>query len=162
MRLLALTLLLAFAAPARADGNVGVGLIIGSPTGISLKFRTEEHIFDVGFGGAVLGATGLHVHADHLWSPRIVSGEASFDLRLYFGLGVRLLSHNLKGGVSDFHIGVRAPVGLAFDLTKTNVPIDVFLEAAPVLDKVFNRDRNQSHDDPDLGLNVGIGVRYYF
>jgi hypothetical protein len=111
-------------------------------------------------GGTFAGADGIHAHADYLWHPIMLTTDESFNLPLHVGVGLRLLDHDRdRGGIGDdedFHIGVRAPVGVTFDFTA--LPLDVFLEVALILD--FRS--NDVHDDVlGLDLNAGVGVRYY-
>jgi hypothetical protein len=145
------------ATPARAQGGgpFGLGLMIGSPTGISGKiYLSQRNAIDFAVGGAFLGRRGLHVHADYLWHPVMLVNDAGFFMPLYVGVGVRVLDHGRgRGDDDDVHVGARVPVGILFDFKR--VPIDVFLEVALILD--FIRD----HGDV-LDLNAGVGVRYYF
>jgi len=48
-------------------------------------------------------------------------------------------------------VGVRVPVGISYLFD--SVPVDLFLEVAPVVDLV---------PSTGLGWNSGIGIRYYF
>jgi hypothetical protein len=147
---------------ARADGGpFGVGLIIGSPTGVSMKYYLggSGQAIAAALGGAFAGDSGIHVHADYLWHPVMLTQDDAFNLPLHVGVGVRLLDHDRgKNDNDDFHVGVRAPVGLTFDFT--SVPLDVFLEVALILD--FQSDDNHDGDTFGLDLNAGVGVRYYF
>jgi hypothetical protein len=136
-------------------GVLGVGLIIGEPTGVSAKYYlSDDRAIDAAVGGAIVGR-GIQAHADFLWHPWILEQKESFALPLYLGVGGRILDHNGGGGDDDdVHIGVRAPVGVLFDFTK--VPLDVFAEVAGVLD--FRTEG----DTFGVALNAGIGARYYF
>jgi hypothetical protein len=151
---------------ARADaGNFGLGLIVGSPTGLSAKLylASRGHAIDAAVGLTTIGADGLHVHADYLWHPFILARESSFDLAAYVGIGGRVLDHDRgHGHDDDFHIGPRAPIGVVFDFLRGDVPLDVFAEVALVLDFVLNDDDDEGHDGVDLDLNAGVGARYYF
>jgi hypothetical protein len=55
-------------------------------------------------------------------------------------------------------LGVRAPLGIAFDFN--NVPLDAFVELALVID--FLVDDYYGGDDVDGDLNAAIGLRYWF
>jgi hypothetical protein len=163
--LIAFLLALSAPRPARAEGgNFGLGLIIGSPTGVSLKYYfSKGHAVDGAIGLTTIGNNGLQVHADYLWHPWVLAAEPSFDLAVYLGIGARLLDHDRgRGRDDDFHIGARGPVGLVFDFLKSGVPLDVFVEVALVLDFVIGGDDGDDHDSVDLDLNAGIGARYYF
>lgn len=150
-------------ARAADPGPFGLGLIIGSPTGLSLKYYLGEsgHAIDAAVGQAVASDRGIHVHADYLWHPGILASEDAFDLVWYVGIGVRLLDHDRGNrGEDDFHIGPRAPIGILFDFNE--VPLDVFLELALILDFRSGEDGRDDHDEFGFDLNAGIGVRYYF
>jgi hypothetical protein len=159
-----LWLALGVAAPraARAEGGpFGIGLIVGSPTGLSMKYYLGEsgQAIDAAIGAAFVGAGGIQVHADYLWHPLMLTEDAAFKLPLHVGVGVRVLDHDRgRDGPNNVHVGVRAPIGLTFDFTQ--IPIDVFIEAALVLD--FHGDEGDSNDHFNLDLNAGVGVRYYF
>jgi hypothetical protein len=161
---LATFVLLAAAAPRRAraeGGPFGLGLIIGSPTGLSLKYYLGEsgQAIDGAIGWAFVSSSGIHVHADYLWHPLVLTRDPSFTLPLHVGVGVRLLDHDRgRAGDDDLHVALRAPVGITFDFTQ--IPLDVFIEVALLLD--FHGDEGKDNDNINLDLNAGVGVRYYF
>jgi hypothetical protein len=160
---LGLWLVVSAASPraARAEGGpFGLGLILGSPTGVSMKYYLGEsgQAIDAAIGGA-FSKSGLHVHVDYLWHPFMLVQEAAFNLPLHAGVGVRLLDHDRgKDGDDDLHAGLRLPVGLTFDFKE--VPLDVFLEVALILD--FHGEHGIDDDQLGLDINAGVGVRYYF
>lgn len=138
-------------------GTFGVGLIIGEPTGVAAKlYLSDNTAVDAAAGGGILGG-GIHVHANYLWHPWVLEERDNFVLPAYVGGGVRLLNHR-AGTAGDFHIGVRAVVGMLFDFKE--IPIDVFVELAPVLD--FPLTGEDDHSTIEFDINLGIGVRYYF
>jgi hypothetical protein len=142
---------------ARAEGGpFGLGIILGSPTGLSAKlYLNRNHAVDAAIGGALLNESGLHAHADYLWHPFKLTEEEAFVLPFYFGVGGRAL---LRGDndQSHFHLGVRVPVGILFDF-KT-VPLDVFLEIAGIIDIIEDEPNGRKVFD----INASVGVRYYF
>jgi hypothetical protein len=142
-------------APARADGGpFGLGLILGSPTGISGKlYFGKRNALDFAIGAALVNERGLHVHSDYLWHPIMLTEDEAFFLPLYIGIGGRLLLHE-RHSDEDLHLGVRVPVGIVFDFKR--VPIDVFGEIALIVDII----RASGEDIVDL--NAAVGVRYYF
>ena len=157
LRLSALLLVLAGSASARAEskGVFGAGLIVGEPTGLSLKYYLGgDTAIDAAIGGAFLGK-GLQVHSDFLWHPWLLDSQESFVLPVYVGLGGRVLDRNGGGGDEDhLRLGMRFVGGLLFDFTE--VPLDVFVEVAGVLDY---RTRGEAFG---VDINLGAGVRYYF
>jgi hypothetical protein len=161
-----------------ASNDFGMGLMLGTPTGLSMKYY-----FGRSSGGSVMalqaglgvvenfGDDGLHLHVDVLWHPAVLARTADFTLPFYVGVGGRLLEHD-EGWCwvgndrvycydDDTHIGLRAPVGLLMDFTKVN--LDVFFEVALVADLIYiENDDIYEHDHDHLHLNGAIGVRYYF
>lgn len=154
--LTALAMLAAFESPARAEGGpFGLGIILGSPTGVSAKlYLNKKNAVDAAVGFSLLGGSGIHVHADYLWHPIMLTADDAFYLPLYVGIGGRVWEHNRKSNDDDFHLGVRGVVGILFDFR--SVPIDVFLEAALVVDVLVDDDHGR------IGVNAGLGARYYF
>ena len=146
-------------APSRAEANdkgiFGAGLIIGEPTGLSVKYYLGDNVaVDGAIGGAFLGK-GVQVHGDVLWHPWILEKKPSFVLPVYFGPGIRVLDRNAGGGDNDhFRIGLRGVAGVLFDFTEA--PLDVFLEVAGVVDYRTKGDRF------GIDINLGAGVRYWF
>jgi hypothetical protein len=146
-----------------ANKTFGLGIMLGAPTGFSGKyFYADDKAFDFGIGaiGYYRGRDGLHLHFDHLWHPVSLASTPSFELPLYFGIGARFWDFDED---NDFHgsvIGIRGPVGIAFDLN--NTPIDIFFELALVLDFYADYDCNGCDDDVDADVNAAIGLRYYF
>lgn len=142
---------------AAAEGRpFGLGLILGSPTGISAKaYIAKGHAIDAALGVAFVNGNGFHIHADYLWHPLILAHDEAFTLPLYIGIGGRMLFRGRDDKQGDkLHLGPRAPVGILFDF-KT-VPIDVFLEVALVIDVI------RTEGDDVVDINAGVGVRYYF
>ncbi len=153
--LLSLAPLTASTARADSKGVFGAGLIVGEPTGLSVKYYLGgDTAIDGAVGGAFLGK-GLQVHGDFLWHPWLLESKPAFELPAYVGLGARVLDRNGGGGDQDhLRIGARFVGGLLFDFTE--VPLDVFIEVAGVLDY-------RTKGSPfGVDINLGAGVRYYF
>src|SRR3954464_8772178 len=143
MRFVLLAAVIAFAAPARADtdddmsrgadkGTLGVGIILGEPTGITAKlYLKDDQAIQAAFGSAFIGG-GLQLHADYVFHPYILQTRPSFVLPVYVGPGARIIDYtsgrNDPNGASTsaFALGVRGVAGLLFDF-KT-VPLDAFIE----------------------------------
>jgi hypothetical protein len=151
---------------ARAEGGpFGMGLIIGSPTGVSLKYYLGEgdQAIDGAVGFAFIGNGGIQVHADYLWHPWVLTRDPAFTMPVHLGVGARLIDHDRgRDADDDFHVGIRGPIGLSFDFTE--IPLDVFIELALIVD--FHGDHRindgDDSDHVDLDLNAGVGARYYF
>ena len=154
---LACTLALALGvAPSAAHaGPIGVGVIAGEPTGISLKFWTDRvHAVDAAIGWSLSGDSSVQLHADYLWHNFGLVRPSGVEGRfpVYYGVGARLdTGHEHQGHDTDERFGVRVPIGIAW--VATSAPIDVFVEIVPVLDLI---------PDTDLGVGAAIGVRFWF
>jgi hypothetical protein len=135
-------------------GTVGVGIILGEPTGISAKlYLKDDQAIQVAVGFAFYGG-GFEVAGDYLFHPYILQSRDSFVLPFYIGPGLRLIQYSEGRDTSYIALGVRAVAGLLFDF-KT-VPLDAFVEIAGVLE------HGGSGHGFDVKLNADVGIRYYF
>lgn len=133
-------------------GALGLGLILGEPTGLSAKlYLSDDTAVDAAVGGSL--TSGWHVHADYLWHPWVLQDRDNFVMPAYVGAGGRLLGQT----DGDFFMGARGVGGILFDFK--DIPLDVFVEAALVGDWVFVE---EDEDGFRLGINAGAGARYYF
>jgi hypothetical protein len=142
-----------------ANKGFGLGIMLGSPSGLSGKYYIgTSTAIDFGLGSYYgRGRDGYRdsfgIHADFLWHPFVLADPEPFWLPLYVGVGARFLDH--EGRDDNTHVGVRVPVGIAMDFN--NVPLDIFLEVAFVFDIIRDDDRHNRTD-----LHQSLGIRYYF
>lgn len=141
---------LLFSAPALAGTGTGVGIMLGSPNGITGRHWIDDSSsFDAGAGWS-LSDSRFQVNANYLMSHAdlIAIGEENFDL--FYGLG---LSLRTKSGKQDGEVvfGPRLPIGISYEVTDPN--IEFFTQLA------FNVGLIPSSD---LYLDANIGVRFYF
>lgn len=151
------------AAPKRTGkgGDLGLGGILGDPTGVTFKvFLHPRHALEsaAGFGPFHRGAARVHV--SYLFHSKAWTTDADFALHGYVGVGLgvafwhkQYIGFGLPGAFRRAAMFVRAPVlGLAFHLQE--IPMDVFLETAysPIV------------TPPASFWNVdfGLGARYWF
>ena len=145
-----------------ANKGFGLGIMLGVPTGLTGKYYlSSDTALDFAVGtygryGRDQFDNALHVHADFLWHPFVLASPEPFWMPLYFGIGGRLLDHGRdnRDFADDTHLGVRAPLGIMMDFN--NIPLDIFLELALVVD--FFHDGNHGYSD----VNLSLGIRYYF
>ena len=131
---------------AAQDGPFGVGVMLGEPTGVSLKYQlNERNAVDGGIGWSFTGDNNVHIHSDYLWHHPTILHDVSDQLTLYYGVGARA-----KFG-GDTRIGVRGPVGVSYKIEQ--VPIDVFAEVGPVLDFT---------PGVRVSFTAAIGARFWF
>lgn len=127
-----------------AGENFGLGIMVGEPTGVSVKsWNNTRSAFDIGAAWSLSNRfEALHMHADYLLHSWFDDPE---NLAFYYGLGGRVIF------TSDAHAGIRVPVGL--NVVFGEVPLDLFVEAVPVLDLT---------PEVELAGNGAVGIRYYF
>lgn len=130
-------------------GKFGAGIILGEPTGLSVKYWLNQRL-------AIDGAAGWSIHDDsefYLHSDLLVH---KFDLipvpegklPVYLGGGAFV---RFREGHHDDELGVRVPVGVSYMFE--NLPLDIFAEIAPGIELA-----------PSTRIDVsgGIGIRYWF
>ena len=134
-------------------GTLGVGLVIGEPTGISGKLYLEDdQAIQAAIGPAFIGG-GIALHGEFVIHPWILQDREAFVLPVYLGPGVRFVNYyGGRDGESSFAVGALGVVGMLFDLKE--VPLDVFVELGGGAEYNFT-------DGWGPVLNVGAGVRYY-
>jgi hypothetical protein len=146
-----------------ANKTIGLGIMLGSPTGLSGKWfvgPAEAIDFGIGFIGRYgRHRDGLHLHADYLWHPVTLVKTEPFYLPLYVGIGGRFWDYDYDEP-DNYHgsaLGLRLPAGISFDFNE--IPLDAFFEMAFVFDVFLNDDTG---DDLGVDLSAAIGVRYWF
>lgn len=150
--------ILVFASTARAADGFGLGLILGEPTGISVKnWISPERAIDAAAAWSLEKHQRFQFHADYLihqfdW---LKPDNGRADLPVYYGIGgrVRLTDNDNDNGhdSNDSVIGVRVPFGLSF--LPASAPLEFFIEIVPILDVL---------PDTDVDINGAFGFRFYF
>ena len=167
--LLGVLVVAAWQGVAEAQGRpFGLGIQLGSPTGLTAKWYLGGRPFALQFGlGVIPGGwrdddDGVQIHTDVIWHPVVLARDPAFTLPFYFGVGGRILFEDDDGrDDDDTRVGVRVPVGILMDFNR--VPIDIFFEFALVVDLLYIEDDDFDDDNHDLiDFNATIGARYYF
>lgn len=127
------------------DRGFGIGAIFGEPTGVSAKaWLSGTNALDFGAAWSWARTGYFHLHVDYLWHfPSAIRVSERFVP--YVGVGGRF------GARTDAVLGARVVGGLAW--WPRTVPLDVFVEIAPILDLA---------PATEMSLNGGIGVRFFF
>ena len=143
-KLLIITAITIFAVGLSAQNSgLGIGLILGEPTGLSAKMWTgQSTAFDAAAAWSFGDEGALHLHADMLFHN---FGLINESFPIYYGIGARVKL------ADDPNIGVRVPIGIAYQVS--GPPLDIFIELVPVLDLA---------PDTSFGFNGALGVRYFF
>jgi hypothetical protein len=130
---------------AQRAGELGAGVVLGNPTGITGKYwLNDNRALDAGLGFD----SDVLIYGDYLWhSFKVIPQPAEGKMPLYLGLGLQ---------IGDTHhdnndLGLRAVGGISYWLPRN--PIEIFFELVPV----FHLSRHGGSD-----LNAGLGLRYYF
>jgi len=164
MNVLAVLLALAASLPASAGSRpvglsesphgVGLGLILGEPTGLALAWRSEG-------GGSTVDAAlawsvpddRFHVHADWLLTLATYRDPEAptFGIPFYVGLGPRIRVNWKSIRESDAALlGIRIPFGVA--ILPDAFPVDGFVEVVPVL---------TLYPETSLDLDAALGARVF-
>jgi hypothetical protein len=141
-------------------GGLGLGIILGEPTGLcAKKWIGPDSAVDLAAAWSFRDDGSFQIHADYLRHTGRFSGEYRDRLLLYYGVGGRFgFSHVDEGGRNerdsdedDFRAGIRIPLGVTWLFT--GAPVDVFFEVVPIMDVA---------PATDLDLAGAVGGRYYF
>ncbi|HXJ58268.1 MAG TPA: hypothetical protein VNU68_16555 [Verrucomicrobiae bacterium] len=149
---LTVLVLLGMAAWRNADAEepehrFGAGLIVGEPTGASLKyFFNDKFAVDGLLGQSFQHDNDFYIHSDVLYHIDLFKLDEG-RLPIFFGVGLR---GRFDDGRED-SAGVRVPVGVSYMFDR--IPVDVFFEVAPIFDFT-----PKSRTD----YSVGVGARYWF
>ena len=145
--LLSVLLLGATAWPVKAQyTSLGIGGMIGSPTGITLKkWISGRNACDLGAAWSITRHPGLHVHGDFLMHRADLDGMEAGRSYAYYGIGGRL-----KAVADDPRVGARFPIGITY--IDPREPFDAFFEIVPVLDIL---------PETRFALNLSLGGRIY-
>ncbi len=147
-----------FQLPAYAgEKSLGAGLIIGEPTGISLKYWiSKRSAVDFALAWSLSGNNSLHIHSDYLLHNYELFTVRRRKLPLYYGVGVRYIDEEEKRSNKNKSekkkiLGIRVPGGVAYFFE--NIPVDIFIEVVPVVNL---------YPDTDFDLEIATGARYFF
>lgn len=131
-----------------AQGNFGLGVIFGEPTGLTGKIWTTENTgFDLGAAWSFSGDGHFHIYGDYLFHNFGLFDVSKGSLPVYIGIGGRMMFREN----ADDKIGVRFPIGLEYFFE--DWPVAVFGEIVPILDLA---------PETKGDVSGGIGVRFYF
>jgi hypothetical protein len=147
MKKLLFSALLLFSTLSFASGDLGIGAMIGNPTGVSAKYWLGDGKAVDGGAALSLGKkTNFSLHSDYLFqSDGALIFQDTHPLDVYYGIGGRMEFSD------DIELGVRLPVGVAHRFE--NNEADIFGEIAPIVDFIGRT---------GLELHLAVGARYYF
>ncbi len=121
--------------------GLGIGIIIGEPTGLSAKYHFGSGGIDLAIAWNIKNDK-LAIHSDYLYH---IPGIAD-PLILFVGIGIYVVVWE------DFGLaGIRIPLGMEYILKE--VPLGFFAEIVPGLDLI---------PSTDFSLQAALGIRWYF
>lgn len=130
-----------------AVGDIGVGLMLGYPTGVTAKkILANGQAVDAGAGFSIGGNNTFQIHADYLFNKQDALYWNDKDpLDLYFGLGGRMRF------ADEIEFGLRLPFGMAYFLNERS--LELFTELAPIVNFI---------PSSNLQAQFVVGGRIYF
>lgn len=142
-----LVLLAFFVTTSALAQPLGIGAMIGSPTGLSGKYwLNESHAIDGGLGLSLGSKARMSLHSDYLFHKEgALIFKDDHPLDLYYGIGGRMKF------ADDIRLGVRLPVGVVYNFEGRTA--DMFGEIAPIVDFLGR---------VGADLHLAVGARYYF
>lgn len=145
----------AVAQPPEALGP-GLGIILGEPTGFSIKYWIDElTAVDGAMAWSFNRSGSVQVHGDVLYHAPGIFEVTHGRLLPYVGVGLRFKFNDerWKRGRqrTDDRLGIRIPTGLVYHPDRQ--PVDVFVEVAPVFDL-------SPYSEWDV--TAAMGIRFFF
>ena len=122
------------------------GIMIGDPTGISLKMQSKGgHALAGGMGWSMGKNAHLNLHMDFLKYHSIIVTPEDRKFLFYYGIGSRIRIED------ESRLGIRFPLGINYRFR--SAPFETFFELVPVFDLA---------PETSTDLGAGIGIRYCF
>jgi hypothetical protein len=127
--------------------GLGLGIILGEPTGINAKFwTTTETAIDMSLGYSFTSSNSIiDFNGDYVFhNLDMLKAEENFVVYYGPGVGLRINEGNSR-------LGIRGVIGILWFPADTH--FDFFIEAAPILDII---------PETKIDISGGIGARYFF
>lgn len=144
--------LVSFSAPALAQppGMTGVGVVVGSPNGLTGRHWIDADSSIEGSLGWAITDSRFQVNVNYLYNRAALIPIGDESLDLFFGGG---LSLRTKSGKQDGEVvfGPRIPVGVAYTFAEPN--LELFAQGALNIGII---------PSSDIYADVNIGARFYF
>ena len=133
--------------------GVGIGLMLGTPTGLNVAWRRDEKVNIAGGITWAVSTSSFGVHADYQRTVFQIDDPNAPDIRfpVIIGVGARYRTRE-KHKTTRGNIAVRLPIGLC--VVPNQLPIDGFLEIAPTI--------QMWPDTGSPGVDAFIGARVFF
>ena len=153
--------LISFPNQSWAAKDWGLGVIIASPTGFSVKHRmSQKNSFDGALGYSLGNREYLHVHGTYLWEFDKGLHIDQVALGYYFGLGAALFSWDNRDdrppwvdedNDDELGLAVRGSAGINYYFNDPS--FELFAELAMYFFFI---------PETDIDFGLAIGARYFF
>ena len=143
----------AIAADASAEarhlhGRFGAGIILGEPTGITMNiFLSQLTALEFSAAWSLESNNSFQLQGDYVWHMWDLIDVDRGALPVTVGVGGRVVFRD----VGDDLLGIRVPLGLAYELD--TAPIDFFGQIVPILDLA---------PSTEFDFDAAVGARFYF
>ncbi len=126
--------------------SIGLGIIVGEPTGISAKVWLGKRSAICGaLGWSFEGRKNMDIQSDYiLHSFNLIPIEKG-ELPIYYGIGGRAIIND------NYKIALHIPLGIEYLFY--NAPLDIFLEISPLMDL---------YPKTKFNITGSIGIRFLF
>lgn len=133
--------------------NIGFGIMLGEPTGLSAKIWNRQTVaIDGGAAWSFVGGKYFQIHSDLLLHNFNLFKVETGRMALFYGIGARVKFGSTEAGESlGTVVSLRVPIGISYEFEKT--PVELFIEVVPMLDLV---------PSTEVGMAGAVGFRYYF
>jgi hypothetical protein len=133
--------------------NLGLGVVLGSPTGLSVKYLLGRQSALAAHAGWSFGENkGVHLTGDYQYLfPMVIEtaeGTSISDLTPYIAAGGRFRFKEIDDE-NEFHLGLRIGGGVEYLVTR----FGFFLEIVPVVNLI---------PGTEIDLEGGVGFLFYF
>lgn len=109
------------------NSGIGVGAMINSPTGLSVKAWIDE---DLAIDGAFSFDIGNNISQFYIHGDALLHKDTDVaEMQYFYGLGARF---NWTDIGNDLIVGIRAPGGVVYNFE--NSDFESFFEIAPTID----------------------------
>ena len=130
----------------QSNHNVGLGIMLGEPTGLTIKIWNRQTVaVDGGAAWSFVSGKFFQIHSDLLFHNFNLIRVETGRMALYYGAGARIKF------ADSTTVSLRILVGVSYEFEKT--PAELFLEIVPMLDLI---------PSTEVGMAGAIGFRYYF
>jgi len=134
--------------------RLGVGIIIGNPTGFSGRYLLATNsAIAVNAGWSLRRNVGFHITGTYQYLfPGVIKDDAGVSLdniAPHLGIGGRFLVKSKEADETEFNLGVRIGGGIEYMVSR----FEIFLELYPVVNVI---------PATDFDIEGGLGVRFYF